>query len=373
MDSLSAEQAYLFRHAVVREAAYQLHLPAERAVLHGLALDLMRAQPSTATRAHALELAHHARQAQSARQPAARHDALRELERQYLADGCDYARACFDYPAATEALERRRELCAGDPAALALVEDAMADVLERQGRWPEAMPHFERVLELGTKADYEGRALVHLAWFAMETGEADRADELIRRGEAVAEKADSVQLRISFLMVRARRMRMQDKLDEALQLELMALQLAHESGDWVQELIGSMNLAAALFDLGRDEQALHHAQRADELAQAKPQGRYYLSPITMSFHTAAMRRREFAQALHEAERAASLAERVFARGDRVEALIGCANALVGLGQHTLAEMRLLHAAAICREIGVAPQSRKVMQLLAELRRTHPKP
>lgn len=37
----SAEVAYLFRHALLREAAYQLHLPAERAQLHGLALELL--------------------------------------------------------------------------------------------------------------------------------------------------------------------------------------------------------------------------------------------------------------------------------------------------------------------------------------------
>jgi tetratricopeptide (TPR) repeat protein len=37
----SAELAYLFRHALLRDAAYQLHLPAARARLHGLALVLV--------------------------------------------------------------------------------------------------------------------------------------------------------------------------------------------------------------------------------------------------------------------------------------------------------------------------------------------
>jgi len=36
-----AETAYLFRHAMLRDAAYQLHLPMERAALHALALDLL--------------------------------------------------------------------------------------------------------------------------------------------------------------------------------------------------------------------------------------------------------------------------------------------------------------------------------------------
>ena len=34
----SAESAYLFRHALLREAAYQLQLPTDRARLHALAL-----------------------------------------------------------------------------------------------------------------------------------------------------------------------------------------------------------------------------------------------------------------------------------------------------------------------------------------------
>jgi tetratricopeptide (TPR) repeat protein len=37
----SAEQAYLFRHALLRDAAYELQLPADRARLHGLAFHLL--------------------------------------------------------------------------------------------------------------------------------------------------------------------------------------------------------------------------------------------------------------------------------------------------------------------------------------------
>ena len=35
--SLKAEQIYFFRHALLRDAAYQLQLPGDRARLHGLA------------------------------------------------------------------------------------------------------------------------------------------------------------------------------------------------------------------------------------------------------------------------------------------------------------------------------------------------
>ncbi|KAF0240274.1 MAG: hypothetical protein FD180_4996, partial [Planctomycetota bacterium] len=38
-----AERAYLFRHALLRDAAYQLQLPGDRARLHGLAFEAIEA------------------------------------------------------------------------------------------------------------------------------------------------------------------------------------------------------------------------------------------------------------------------------------------------------------------------------------------
>ena len=38
-----AESAYLFRHALLRDAAYQLQLPGDRARLHGIAFELIEA------------------------------------------------------------------------------------------------------------------------------------------------------------------------------------------------------------------------------------------------------------------------------------------------------------------------------------------
>lgn len=66
MDLPSAEFVYLFRHASLRDAAYQLHMPSERARLHELALECIEATlPETSLDAMALELADHARDAQT--------------------------------------------------------------------------------------------------------------------------------------------------------------------------------------------------------------------------------------------------------------------------------------------------------------------
>ena len=63
---MNAEAAYLFRHAVMRDAAYQLHMPGARAKLHGLVLaileDLFAGDPGMLD-ANAAEMADHARDA----------------------------------------------------------------------------------------------------------------------------------------------------------------------------------------------------------------------------------------------------------------------------------------------------------------------
>ena len=38
---MKGEQVYLFRHALLRDAAYQLQLPGDRARLHGLAVEVI--------------------------------------------------------------------------------------------------------------------------------------------------------------------------------------------------------------------------------------------------------------------------------------------------------------------------------------------
>lgn len=43
MHEPGAETAYLFRHALLRDAAYELQMPGARATLHGLAFSLMEA------------------------------------------------------------------------------------------------------------------------------------------------------------------------------------------------------------------------------------------------------------------------------------------------------------------------------------------
>lgn len=93
---MHAEIHYLFRHAVMREVAYQLHVPSSRASLHALVLQIMEQVFSPEDlRPLALELADHAREASEA-----------EREANWLRVAADHAREGFQNALAISVLER---------------------------------------------------------------------------------------------------------------------------------------------------------------------------------------------------------------------------------------------------------------------------
>ena len=98
---MDAEIAYVFRHALVREAAYELQPPGDRAVLHALVIEIVEAALASddpLLDAWALELADHARAAQAFRRTAnlALLKALADKEVGYLARAQKHALAEYD-------------------------------------------------------------------------------------------------------------------------------------------------------------------------------------------------------------------------------------------------------------------------------------
>lgn len=99
---MHAEDAYLFRHALLREAAYQLQLPSKRARLHRLAFESYEAAFVPGSRdAVALEIAGHAAASGSAR--------LRRAERRYLERAADWLTKEFQLGRALHVCRRLAE------------------------------------------------------------------------------------------------------------------------------------------------------------------------------------------------------------------------------------------------------------------------
>jgi len=102
----SAETAYLFRHALMREAARGLHLPSDRARLHGLALDVLEALPGVSQPALAHELADHALSARDMELSPAREHELCRAEIRHLRTAADSAERNWHIAEAVSLLHR---------------------------------------------------------------------------------------------------------------------------------------------------------------------------------------------------------------------------------------------------------------------------
>lgn len=93
---MHAEAAYLFRHALVRDAAYELQPPGERAGLHALAADVMGHVFAADLDPVAHEIAAHLRLG----------GADIEREREFTQRGARYAHASYNHSVAIQLLER---------------------------------------------------------------------------------------------------------------------------------------------------------------------------------------------------------------------------------------------------------------------------
>lgn len=238
---MDAELAYLFRHGLIRDAAYELQTPSTRAALHELALQLLESvlggapawhdpdKPLArhATDPYADELAFHAKAAQSGGSIA--DQALAKSEALYLWRAAAYAEfranplLSIEYyqklaahhaaPPAVRGLAARsagwllhtigrsgpaREILEGaltDAEAAGLeherarVMGSLGLLLQDTGQLEESRAMLERALELqrgmGLRSD-ESRTLTYLANVASKTGLEDKAVEMYRQALVVA-------------------------------------------------------------------------------------------------------------------------------------------------------------------------------------------
>lgn len=313
---MSAESAYVFRHALLRDAAYQLQLPGARTRLHGLALSCMesafggRPEPSGpaasdgeshtahASDPFARELAGHARLSGA---PAG-------LVREYLRRGAEHAEAAFRMGEAeelwieaaalgeagvrAEALRRaaaaayqdgRNALAelryrdaldaargCGDRGIEGLVAGGLAALLRECGRPDQAADLFRQALELhgdrgsvaegGCRSNF-GDLLLAAGRIAEAREQFERSLEIFRRRGGTRHVA----LGISSLAVLAARTGRSEEAERGLR---EALALAQSAGDRRREAQVLGNLGGVLVQLRRPAEAEAAITRARELHRA---------------------------------------------------------------------------------------------------------
>ncbi len=356
---MNAETTYLFRHALLRDAAYELQLPAERAYCHESAVAALlavhkRAQPESL----AGELADHAGRAL---EQGADNAFLRECRERYLHQAMHAAAAGFR---TSEAIRRAEELVALPWAGAKRRIEALvlaAEFCQRSGQGQRAAGHIRKALRLLEKAPDPKRTYQAHMLLAIDQ---------IHRGQYAAAEASLQKLLASGVMEKQSRRycvavgnlaivhREIGRNREAEQEFRQVIERLNALGDGAEEGRNLGNLANLLRDQGHHTEAESAYLRALELVREQGAsftegiilGNYAEQLLQLGRHGQARAVIAQAQAVHHrtadtvssAECASHLARVLAAEGNVEAAASMSRQAIETLGN---AGMRLLAAAA----------------------------
>jgi tetratricopeptide (TPR) repeat protein len=267
----SAETAYLFRHALLREAAYALQLPGDRAKLHAVALRLLQAVLDTPPMpspdqygdrtflphpmdSAAEELAAHARIAQQA----AGEDvpALREAELHYQWRAALFARQRCDNTRCIQILEAAGQHGDVDPVLKVRAMREHGWMLHTTGQPVPGRESLERALAVAREAACpveEARILGILGLLCADAGNREEAMRLYHQALELQRKCAppvDTSRTLTYLATGTR--------DDHAACEAMfreAIELARQAGDLRSVGLALANLAVRQEDHGRRSEA----------------------------------------------------------------------------------------------------------------------
>ncbi len=365
--AVHTEAAYLFRHALLRDGAYQLQLPGERARMHSLAFEITEAlaggrAPATAWDEHtgwtiqphssdplALELSEHAG---LARDPAGPFDqTLREVECMYLRRAAEYALSRFRYEVAARLWERHAGLTSGAREAVSLHQAALAADAGTRTRGSEGL--LRRALgiyrDLGLRRQ-EARVLGDLSNLQRETGLPGDAEQSLRLALRIARESGDRRLLGSILGSLATLCTDTSRTAEAEEAFAEALAIHREVGNRKHEGIVMGARAVLCLNTGRYEEA--EALHESALAIHREVGDRRREGITLAnLGNAYSRTGRYVEAERNYEAGLAIHHEV---GDRMAVGVALGNlALLRQRQHELAAAEHLHvqALAVHREVG----------------------
>lgn len=263
---MHAELAYVFRHALLRAAAYELQLPEDRARLHALALhalELALADAPDALNAAARELADHAALG-TATEPAL---AAREVH--WLLRAARHAQAGYRHDAEAECLQRLVSHAAATPARQREALEDLANCRSRAGRPLQALAHFEGLLAIGRRDGDPGVELAALNGMGQALRQLGR---LAESGTVLLQAVERARAtgRIDRLAVAAGMLGVlreyEGRTDEAARWYEQSLAAARAAGDRKSEELALGNHANLHLVLRRHDQAMQIYQQALQIA-----------------------------------------------------------------------------------------------------------
>jgi tetratricopeptide (TPR) repeat protein len=258
---MHAEDAYLFRHAIVRDAAYQMQLPTDRSHLHSVSLSLLQdAFTEREKYVFAGELSEHARLAQHA--AGSENDHLSELDLLYLNRAVTYSESTYHLNNTLLFTQRIFNHPLSTQEDRILIMWKACHVLLRLGRFDEAEVKAKiasALVDSGGNDVLRSTSAFHLARAIHAQGRLNEAEDLylqtIRSHEQHGDKnkLPEVLLALSALLWAT------DRREEAETTYLRGIKISNELGlsDLSRRL--ESNLAACRASMG------HHAEAEDML------------------------------------------------------------------------------------------------------------
>jgi tetratricopeptide (TPR) repeat protein len=268
---MNAEDAYFFRHALVREAAYSLQMPSERALLHEAAVHALRAAlPDELLYAHSGELADHADAALAA-DPRPDHPLL-PLRLKFLYRAVRHAKSCFRV---REGLgyALRYLSCVAPPyndaswmvireGILQAVESGRHDVVERLVKLAESWHAAEPNL-----SEFQSCRYIYAMWL-ITVNRLDEAEVIYRERLELPEASDvdraTSKMNLSLIMS----LRPGHRPEELDAIEEEALEIALRAGVHHVAVSAFNNVATRDYEAGRTDQAELSYRQGVEFAQA---------------------------------------------------------------------------------------------------------
>ena len=272
---MHADQYYLFRHAVLRDAAYLLHTPALRGTLHRVALeqferelDVELSEPGEKLNTDPLpvdplmgQLATHARYAQD--EPYANLELLKRSEAGYLMRAGNHAERQYDHAQAIAVWRRLADISKGEARFAALQK--VSQTSRVLSRMRDGFAACDEALELARRELANRNVVLALAekglahWFDDEPEIAQQClEEAVSRFDSEVSKS----LEANTLGLLGMVYEQHGRTGEFEELSLRALELLRESGDRFNEGVMYQNLGATMLDSGRLEEGERYLTQA---------------------------------------------------------------------------------------------------------------
>ena len=337
---LSAECDYLFRHELVREAAYQLQPPGDRARLHARVVRILQqaGQPPL------MELADHALNAARETQDIIAADELAQVEADALRQAVELALARYEHQMCLLCLERLVEHPAVTPDERPALRLELVRAMIRCGNRPQAL---EAALKLGADPDTPAQVVIQAKLEAarthLELGHHAEAEDLHGQIEQLLADGAHDYYRSRLLLSMGRQAMLGGERNEAAALLQQALAQARRTGDTQGQALSLERLAILHRESNEFSKSLECLDAIDGLAPGRSftarRNLYWRQGLTDEAEA------QYLQGLEYNRR----------RGDAAEIAIltgNLGNIAGDRRHHDIAARHFAAAAEVCREHGL---------------------